>query len=151
MNVFCKNDPGTTSQTASCGAWSLNRCRVVDPWPQTFKPQPPNPKFQHSKSKTQNTKSQPKNPTPNPETQADCVGARRLISHPSTTPPPPPQPTFFILEEFHGFAAHARQSLIYNLLDMTQQPRMQVSVWFEGECFQGYLTYKKTQPPRTLP
>ncbi|KAJ1496153.1 hypothetical protein T484DRAFT_1759944, partial [Baffinella frigidus] len=44
------------------------------------------------------------------------------------------QPTFFILEEFHAFAAHPRQSLIYNLLDMTQQPRMQTVVLAESSA-----------------
>jgi hypothetical protein len=36
------------------------------------------------------------------------------------------QPVFFILEEFHLFASHPRQSLLYNLFDMTQQSSMQV-------------------------
>ena len=36
------------------------------------------------------------------------------------------QPVFFILDEFHLFAAHPRQSLLYNLLDLTQSPRAQV-------------------------
>jgi Cdc6-like AAA superfamily ATPase len=43
------------------------------------------------------------------------------------------QPVFFILEEFHLFADHPRQSLLYNLLDMTQTASMQVSFAFKRQ------------------